>query len=73
MKRIAIKFAAVRILGFFLLLAACASTGKTIDVTVAVDFGPANRAKLQKTVAVPESSTVLDALKSAYPIVTSGR
>jgi hypothetical protein len=57
-KRMAIRSAAVRILGFFLLLAACASTGKTIDVTVAVEFGPANRAGLERTVAVPEETGV---------------
>jgi hypothetical protein len=73
MKRIAIKFGAARFLGFFLLLAACASAGKTIDVTVAVDFGPAERAEIQKIVAVAERSSVFDALRAAFPVVTSGR
>jgi hypothetical protein len=65
---------AALLLGLVLLLTGgCVSGEKKIDATVAVDFGPANRAGLQKTVAVPESSTVFDALKSAFQVVTSGR
>lgn len=72
MRRIATQFGAI--LGMSLLLAGgCASRDKTVDVTVAVDFGPADRADLKKTVAVPERSTVFDALRNAFPVVTSGR
>jgi hypothetical protein len=74
MKRIATQFGAIPLLGFFLLLTGgCVSRDKPIESTVAVDFGPANRVELQKTVTVPERSTVIDALKSAFPVVTSGR
>jgi hypothetical protein len=74
MKLIATQFGAISLLGFFLLLiGGCASKDKATEVTVAVDFGPANRAALQRTVAVPERSTVFDALRNAFPVVTSGR
>ncbi|MGH7767407.1 MAG: hypothetical protein ACREQP_08130 [Candidatus Binatia bacterium] len=72
MRRIVTTMAAFS-LGAILLAGGCVSQDRTIEATVAVDFGPANRAGLQKTVAVSERSTVIDALKSAFPIVTSGR
>jgi hypothetical protein len=65
---------AAPLLGLLLLLTGgCVSRDKKIDAMVAVDFGPANRVGLEKTVAVPERSTVFDALKSTFPVVTSGR
>lgn len=74
MKRIPTLKAAVLFLGFFLLpIAGCLSREKNTEVTVSVDFGPTNRPQLQKTVTVPEKSTVFDALRSAFPVVTSGR
>lgn len=51
----------------------CQSGAKTVEVSVAVDFGPAGRPEAEKTVAVPERSTVFEALRAAFPVVTSGR
>jgi hypothetical protein len=60
--------------GLFILLAAgCQSRDSTMEVSVVVDFGPAGRSELQKPVAVSERSTVFDALRAAFPVVTSGR
>jgi len=74
MKLSATQFGAISLLGFFLLLiGGCAPKDKATEVTVAVDFGPAKQKELKKTVAVPERSTVFDALRSAFPVVTSGR
>jgi hypothetical protein len=56
-----------------LLTVGCGSGDKALEATVAVDFGPANRAEAQKTVRLPERSTVFEALRAAYPVVTSGR
>jgi hypothetical protein len=42
-----------------------------IEVTVTVDFGPAAKPRIEKTVMLPEKSTVLDALTIAAPVVTS--
>ena len=69
--------AAVRaVLAVVFLLAAlhgCAPHDKTIDITVAVDFGPADRPPLEKKVAVSERGTVFDALRGAFYVATSGR
>jgi hypothetical protein len=42
-----------------------------IEVTVTVDFGPAARPRVEKTVVLPEKSTVLDALVAAVQVLTS--
>lgn len=55
------------------LAAGCQSGDNAMKVSVAVDFGPAKRAAVEKTIAVFERSTVFDALRSAFPVVTSGR
>jgi len=61
-------------LGVLLLLSVgCQSGAKTMEVSAAVDFGPANRPERLTRVAVPEKSTAFDALRSAFPVVTSGR
>ena len=44
-----------------------------IRVTVTIDFGPAARPECEKTVVLTEKSTVLDALASFVPVVTSAR
>jgi hypothetical protein len=44
-----------------------------IEVTVTIDFGPAGQRRCEKTVAVPEKSTVLDALSLLVPVMTSAR
>jgi hypothetical protein len=44
---------------------------KRIQVTVTVDFGPADRAHFERTVAVIEKSTVLDALSLSVPVATA--
>jgi hypothetical protein len=44
-----------------------------IDVTVTIDFGPAERQPLQAVVTVPEKSTVLDVLLQRWPVTTSSR
>lgn len=54
-------------------LGACRSQKEKIEVTVMADFGPANRPLLQKRVAVPERSTVFEALRTAFPVQTSAR
>jgi len=46
---------------------------KIIEVTVTIDFGPADRREIEKIVSVHEKSTVLDALMNAIPVVTSNR
>ncbi|HEY1269561.1 MAG TPA: hypothetical protein VGH16_20040 [Candidatus Binatia bacterium] len=51
----------------------CAWSDKTVDVTVAVDFGSAGRPPLEKTVAVSKRGTVFDALRGAFYIATSAR
>jgi hypothetical protein len=54
-------------------LGGCGQSGKTLDVSVAVDFGPAARPLAQKAVAVASGSTVFEALRTAFPVATSGR
>jgi hypothetical protein len=44
---------------------------KKIQVTVVIDFGPLDRPQIQKTVSVTASSTVLNAVRIAVPVVTS--
>ncbi|HEX9444151.1 MAG TPA: hypothetical protein VGA73_08515 [Candidatus Binatia bacterium] len=74
MKPVTTPRGAVLWLGFFLLWSAgCLSSDQNTEVTVAVDFGPTGRPRLEKTVVVPEKSTVFDALRSAFPVATSGR
>jgi Domain of unknown function (DUF4430) len=42
-----------------------------IDITVTIDFGPAGRRRFEKTVTVPEKSTVLEALIQSAPVITA--
>jgi hypothetical protein len=46
---------------------------KTIEVTVVIDFGLKTKTQLriEKTVTMPEKSTVFDALSATVPVVTS--
>jgi uncharacterized protein DUF4430 len=44
-----------------------------IEVTVTIDFGPAERQSFEAVVAVPEKSTVLDVLLYSVPIATFPR
>jgi hypothetical protein len=54
-------------------LAGCGSAPSPVEVTVAVDFGPAARPPLERTIAVAPGSTVFDALRAAFGVATSGR
>ena len=54
-------------------LGGCGQSGKTLDVSVAVEFGSAARPLAQKAVAVASGSTVFEALRAAFPVATSGR
>lgn len=51
----------------------CGPAGRTVEVSVAVDFGAAGRPPVERTVAVPERGTVFEALRAAFPVATSGR
>ena len=42
-----------------------------IEVTVVVDFRSRTQLSIEKTVTMPEKSTVFDALSAAVPVVTS--
>ena len=44
---------------------------KPIEVTLTIDFGLQDSPQIQKTVSVPEGSTVFDASKAAVPVNTS--
>ena len=44
---------------------------KTIAVTVVIDFRLKTQLPIEKTVTIPEKSTVFDALSVAVPVVTS--
>jgi hypothetical protein len=44
-----------------------------IEVTVTIDFGPAERQLFEAVVPVPEKSTVLDVLLARLPVVTSAK
>jgi len=54
-------------------LPACQQSENEVSVTVAVDFGPAGKSQVEKAVQLPAKSTVFDALREAYPVVTSAR
>jgi hypothetical protein len=47
------------------------SDNKTIAVTVVVDFRSRTQLPIEKTVTMPEKSTVFNALSAAVPVVTS--
>ena len=42
-----------------------------IEVTLTIDFGPAERRLFEAVVTVPEKSTVLDVLLQQFPVTTS--
>ncbi|MBI4245767.1 MAG: hypothetical protein HY614_01130 [Candidatus Rokubacteria bacterium] len=67
MLRVMVPFVAVVVLG------ACGQSGRKLDVSVAIDFGPAGRPEARKMVAVSSGSTVFEALRTAFPVATSGR
>lgn len=46
---------------------------KQIQVTVTIDFGFFGAEKIEETLSVGEKSTVLDALMSTVPVMTSRR
>jgi hypothetical protein len=46
---------------------------KTIEVTVVIDFRSKTQLPIEKTVTIPDKSTVFDALSATVPVVTSGR
>jgi hypothetical protein len=47
------------------------TAAKKIEVTVVIDFGSINRQSIQKSVSIAGATTVLDALRSAVPVMTS--
>ena len=49
------------------------SDDKTIVVTVIIDFRSKTQLPIEKTVTIPEKSTMFDALSAAVPVVTSRR
>ena len=44
---------------------------KAIEVTVVIDFGLKTEPLIEKTITMPEKSTVFDALSTAVPVATS--
>jgi Domain of unknown function (DUF4430) len=44
---------------------------KAIEVTVVIDFGLKTQPRIEKTITMPEKSTVVDTLSAAVPVVTS--
>jgi hypothetical protein len=44
-----------------------------IEVTVTIDFGPAEQPRFEKRITVLEKSTVLDALLTLIPVATSAK
>jgi hypothetical protein len=46
---------------------------KTIEVTVVIDFRSKTRLPIEKTVTMPEKSTVFDALRAAVPVIISSK
>jgi hypothetical protein len=58
---------------FLLSFTGCRPSERVIEVSVAIDFGPATKPAVEKKVAVVEAGTVFEALRRAFPIVTSGR
>ena len=47
------------------------SDDKTIVVTIIIDFRSKTQLPIEKTVTIPEKSTMFDALSAAVPVVTS--
>jgi hypothetical protein len=43
------------------------------EVTITIDFGSAGRQQIQRTVTVPEKTTVVDVLLNRFPVTTSPR
>jgi hypothetical protein len=41
-----------------------------IEVTVTVDFGPADKPRVEQIVTIADKSTVLDALTAVLPVLT---
>lgn len=54
-------------------LSGCAGDEEQFPVTVIVDFGAAGKAPFGKEVTVLPGSTVFNALRLAFPVVTSRR
>jgi hypothetical protein len=46
---------------------------KTIEATVVIDFTSKTQLPIEKTVTIPDKSTVFDALSATVPVVTSRR
>jgi hypothetical protein len=44
---------------------------KTIRVTIVIDFSSQATGRIQKTVTIPQKSTVFDTLRVATPVITS--
>jgi hypothetical protein len=62
-----------QLLVLFLFFGACRPSERVIEVSVAVDFGPAGKPAVEKKINVAETSTVFEALRRAFPVATSGR
>jgi hypothetical protein len=56
-----------------ILVGACTTSAGDVEVSVAVDFGPAARPPIERTLKVAERSTVFEALRAAFQVSTSGR
>jgi len=54
-------------------ISACQQPEYEVSVTVAVDFGPAGKPGIEKAVKLPAKSNVFNALREAFPVVTSAR
>ena len=54
-------------------LPACKAPENLASVNVMVDFGPAGKPQVNKEVKLPVRSTAFEALREAFPVVTSGR
>ncbi len=54
-------------------LSACQKPEHEVSVTVAVDFGPVGKPGIEKAVKLPAKSTVFEAPREAFPVVTSTR
>ncbi len=52
---------------------ACNQQKNRFAVSVMLDFGPAGRPPMERTVSVGDGSTVFEALQAAFPVDTSGR
>jgi hypothetical protein len=62
-----------QLLVLLLFFGACRPSERVIEVSVAVDFGPASKPALERKINVAETSTVFDALRQVFPVFTSGR